>query len=150
MRLAPKISLNRVQPSRLKGNLSSRLNKIQILAAPGSDLQRLSMLGGLRLRSLARAAELRSDRGNWLRDVRRKISEIQGLSGNDISWHFSLRGIEIIGKIGAQYENETKFDSMQFLFRGELSKIIMGFGIVGPLQALLIKTNRKVYRGKSF
>jgi hypothetical protein len=39
---------------------------------------------------------------------------------------------------------------MQFLFRGELSKIIMGFGIVGPLQALLIKTNRKVYRGKSF
>ena len=39
-----------------------------------------------------------------------------------------------------------KFDSMQFLFREELSKIIIDFGIVGPPQALPTKSNRNAYR----
>jgi hypothetical protein len=79
-----------------------------------SDLQRLSMLGGLRLRSLARAAKLRSDRGNWLRDVRRKISEIQGLSGNDISDQHQQVFVAGDRKSLERLAHSTKRDEIRF------------------------------------
>jgi hypothetical protein len=60
---------------------------------------------------------------------------------------FSLQGMENHQKDWRRVQNEMKFDSMQFLFREELSKIIIDFGIVGPSQAPPTKTNRKAYRG---